>query len=50
MQLRHLGAADRDCYRVVARVASVGLQRRKTMVLCLVVVVVVGYRCMMVLM
>jgi hypothetical protein len=45
MQLRHLGAAHRDCHRVVARVARVRLQRRKTVVLCLVVVIVVGYRC-----
>ena len=50
MQLRHLRAAHRDCHRVAARVAGVRLQRRKTVVLCLVVVVVVGYRCMMVLM
>jgi hypothetical protein len=50
MQLRHLRAAHRDCHRVVARVARVRLQRRKTVVLCLVVVIVVGYRCLMVLM
>jgi hypothetical protein len=50
MQRRHRRAAHRDGHRVVARVAGVGLQRRKTVVLCLVVVVVVGYRCRMVLM
>jgi fatty acid desaturase len=50
MQLRHLRAAHRDGHRVVARVARVRLQRRKTVVLCLVVVIVVGYRCLMVLM
>jgi hypothetical protein len=35
---------------MLARVARVRLQRRKIVVLCLVVVVVVGYRCMVVLM
>jgi hypothetical protein len=44
MQLRHLRAAHRDGHRVVARVARVRLQRRQTVVLYLVVVIVVGYR------
>lgn len=46
MELRHLRAAHRDCHRVVARVACVRLKRRKVVVLCLVVVIVVGYRLM----
>jgi hypothetical protein len=44
VQLRPLRAAHRDRHGVLARVAGVRLQRRKTVVLRLVVVVVVGYR------
>jgi hypothetical protein len=40
-------AAHRDRHRVLARVAWLRLQRRKTAVICLVVVVVVDYRWMM---
>jgi hypothetical protein len=50
MHVRHLRAPHRDCHCVVARVAGVRLNRRKTVIFCLVVVVVVGYRCLMVLM
>lgn len=50
MQLRHLGAAHRDCHRVVAGVAGARPERWKSVVLGLVVVIVVGYRCLMVLM
>ena len=50
MQLRHLRAARRDGHRVAARVARVRLKRRKTVVLCLVVVIVVGYRWLMMVM
>jgi hypothetical protein len=50
MQLRHLRAAHRDGHRVVARVAGVRLKRRKTVVFYLVVMIVVGYRCVMMLM
>ena len=50
MELRHLRAAHRDGHRVVAWVARLRLKRRKTVVLCLFVVIVGGYRCLMVLM
>jgi hypothetical protein len=50
MQLRHLRAAHRDGHRVIARVARGRLDRRKTVVFCVVVVIVVGYRCLVVLM
>ena len=50
VQLRYLRPAHRDGHRVVAWVARVHLKRRETVVLCLFVVIVVGYRCLMVLM
>ncbi len=49
VQLRYLRAAHRHGHRVAAWVARVRLKRRKTVVLCLFVVIVVGYRCLMVL-
>jgi len=50
VQLLYLSAAHRDGHRVMARVARVRLKRRKTVGLCRLVVIVVGYRCLMVLM
>ena len=50
VQLRYLSAAHRDGHRVVAWVARVRLKRRKIVVLCLFVVIVVDYRCLVVLM
>jgi hypothetical protein len=44
VQLRHLRAGHRDRHGVLARIAFVRLQRRKTVVLRLAMVVVVGCR------
>ena len=50
MQLRNPRAAHSERHRVVSRVARVRLKHRKTVVLGLVVVIVVGYRDLMMLM
>ena len=50
VQLRYLSTAHRDGHCVAARVARVRLKRRKIVVLFLFVVIVVGYRCLVVLM
>ena len=50
VQLRYLSTAHRDGHCVAARVARVRLKRRKIVVLRLFVVIVVDYRCLMVLM
>ena len=50
VQLRYLSAAHRDGDRVVAWIARVRLKRRKIVVLCFFVVIVVDYRCLVVLM